>query len=441
MSRVILVAGLNYGDEGKGSVVDFLTRHHSAKLVIRYNGGSQAAHNVVESSGRHHTFSQFGSGTFSGAGTHLSRHMLVNPITLTHEGAHLKTWSRIVDPFQNLTVERDALVTTPFHVAANRIRELLRTGRHGSCGMGIGETMQDFVEGKECLFVKDLLLGESALRRKLESIQDRKLAEIRPLVQGHMLERVYNEWLVVSAKFNELDRILDLYEAFADKVSIVGPEWFEEQLKEDQTIVFEGAQGVLLDQDFGFQPFTTWTDCTFGNAVKLLNGFTGDVTKLGIVRGYMTRHGNGPFVTERKDFKPFSDHDHNKTHGFQGAFRSGAFDLVATRYALDVIGGVDGLVFTNLDRIASPGALPYCIGYREADEHMTDRIEVRRPVDLAHQERLSTWLTEGVEPVYETTLKRDQSYALQLSEMLGVPLAITSSGPTAADKHFLTRDS
>src|SRR5215831_1774195 len=147
--HAIIVVDLGYGDAGKGGIVDWLC-HRAARVaaggpvhtVVRFNGGAQAAHNVVTPDGRHHTFAQFGSGTFTpGVRTHLSRFMLVDPLALAAEAGHLAS-AGIPDPLGGLTVDRAALLTTPYHRAANRAREVARVAaaRHGSCGMGIGET-------------------------------------------------------------------------------------------------------------------------------------------------------------------------------------------------------------------------------------------------------------------------------------------------------------
>src|SRR6185369_4055405 len=115
-------------------LVDYFVRQSGASTVVRYNGGAQAAHNVVTAEGLHHTFAQFGSGTLAGARTHLSRFMVVNPTFLFSEAKHLAEIMKVsMDGlFDRITIERDALVTTPFHVAANRLRESLRTKKHGS---------------------------------------------------------------------------------------------------------------------------------------------------------------------------------------------------------------------------------------------------------------------------------------------------------------------
>jgi adenylosuccinate synthase len=140
----VVVVDLGYGDAGKGTVVDWLCSRADAgpvHAVVRFNGGAQAAHNVVTSDGRHHTFAQFGSGSFiPGVRTHLSRFVLVDPLALAGEAAHLASLG-VRDALDRVTVDRDALLATPYHRAANRARELARGDRrHGSCGMGIGET-------------------------------------------------------------------------------------------------------------------------------------------------------------------------------------------------------------------------------------------------------------------------------------------------------------
>src|SRR6185295_18463293 len=140
MPPAYVVAGLGFGDEGKGTITEFIAKTIGAKIVVRYNGGAQAAHNVVTPDGRHHTFSQFGSGSLVGAGTHLSKHVIIEPLALMNERRALLK----VGGNTEISINHDALITTQYHRAANRLREILRKdGRHGSCGMGIGETRHD----------------------------------------------------------------------------------------------------------------------------------------------------------------------------------------------------------------------------------------------------------------------------------------------------------
>ena len=142
--RVSIVVDLGFGDAGKGLVTDALVRRDGAGLVVRYNGGAQAGHNVVTREGQHHTFAQFGAGSFvPGVRTFLAHPFVLHPTALLVEGDLLRARG-VGDIFERLRVSERARVITPFHQAMNRLRELARgEARHGSCGVGVGETVQD----------------------------------------------------------------------------------------------------------------------------------------------------------------------------------------------------------------------------------------------------------------------------------------------------------
>jgi len=450
MAKVIILAGLGYGDEGKGTTTDWLCRETKAKLVVRYNGGAQCAHNVVETLAheRHHTFAQFGSGTFANVPTHISRHMLINPLALESEWRHLNS----LKARMQITIDRDCVVTTPYHVAANRIREMARAqlegSRHGSCGMGIGETRKDHLDfGDDVLFVRDFC-DKKTLRRKLSWVRDLKHEQLKSIACTTTLNaEMEREWSVL----NDADLIENLaedYDIFDDYQDIVDRTWLDEQLLDRGTIIFEGAQGVLLDEVYGFQPHTTWTNTTFDNAYDLIGPHGYDVFRLGVVRAYMTRHGAGPFVTEDERFTKLSEHDHNKHGDWQQGFRSGAFDCVATQYAIDILGGVDGIVMTNVDRLwrySNCDPVPVC-GWYEGDVDPSmfsldgkyyNRIIPKKPEDYPYQEKITRELKKA-KPVYDAihveTVKGGISYAEHVTRGLGVPLVGVSYGPTEAHK-------
>ena len=184
-TRATIVTDLGYGDAGKGRLVDYLARTQGARLVIRHNGGSQAAHNVVTPDGRHHTFSQFGAATFvPGVRTHLSRYMLVNPRLLLQEAQALAT-KGVPDALQRLTIDQDALVVTPYQQAANWVRELARgNARHGSCGHGVGETMADWLEFPDQALHAQDMLRPNAAARKLEFFRQLKLERLDELLRN-----------------------------------------------------------------------------------------------------------------------------------------------------------------------------------------------------------------------------------------------------------------
>lgn len=456
---VIVAVGLGYGDEGKGSITDFLCRK-GASLVVRYNGGAQAAHNCIDLDGRHHTFAQFGSGTFAGARTHLSRYMLVNPISLRAEVRHLAGLG-ITDPMSLLTIEQDALVTTPFHVAANRLRELARSnGRHGSCGMGIWETMKDSMDHpQEALRMRDLD-GTSMLRYKLQYLQGLKRADLSQIVEKlPKTEAVAREWEILT-DMGAVEMTMAYYKTFSEEVRVVGPDYLLYALQKESA-VFEGAQGMLLDPDYGFHPHTTGTTLTFANALKLLEGYSGEITKLGVVRAYATRHGAGPFVTEDRAFDRLSEHDHNKTGEWQQGFRSGAFDDVSTLYAIEALGGVDGIAMTNLDRLplySNCDPIPVCLSYEIEDpdptlfrtghtwssihghSHHVESIIPYDGKDRARQERITNALFKA-KPVYDGMHVEEQTtaleYAVNIAKGLKTNLKIASFGPKASDKVVL----
>ncbi len=168
--RAYIVVDLGFGDSGKGLLTDFLARRFKAGVVVRYNGGAQAGHNVVTPNGRHHTFSQFGSGTFiPGVKTYLSKHVVIHPGALLIEGNILEGLG-VSNAFSRLRLSDQCLVITPFHQAANRIREMVRgKNRHGSCGVGVGETVEDALLNAENRVLAGDLVKPVRLRRKLRS--------------------------------------------------------------------------------------------------------------------------------------------------------------------------------------------------------------------------------------------------------------------------------
>ncbi|GHJ43159.1 adenylosuccinate synthetase [Catellatospora sp. TT07R-123] len=396
--RHVIVVDLGYGDAGKGTIVDWLCATRPVSTVIRFNGGAQAAHNVVTPDGRHHTFAQFGSGTLHGVRTHLSRFMMVDPLALAAEAGHLVQLG-VAAPFELLTVDRRALLTTPWHRAANRRRETARGGdRHGSCGMGVGETAAFALAHPDLAVRAGDTDSPVALVRKLAAVRDALTAELGPL-----------DAPPVAA-------VAETFQAFGTAVRLVS----SSRQALSGPCVFEGAQGVLLDEWRGWHPYTTWSTTTFDNAETLLaEDGDSDALRLGVVRTYTTRHGAGPLVTEDPQLTAALPERHNGHGPWQGAWRAGHFDAVAHRYAVEVCGGVDALAVTHTDA-AEHHALKMCLSYGRLD-----RIAPGERGDLAYQEKLTQTLSTAT-PVY-TGLG-------DVAEVLGVPVAVTSSGPTCADK-------
>ena len=445
MNKVILTVDLGFGDAGKGSIVDFLVREQKAHTVVRYNGGAQAGHRVVTPEGDEHVFSQFGAGTLAGARTHLSRFMLLDPLAMLAEEAHLRELG-VADAFWMTTIDAAALVITPFQRAINRLREMARSDRHGSCGMGIGETMADrLAHGERVLFAGDLADAKS-LREKLLFVREvnrQKLAEIdhkelreRPMHGSPLTEAALAE-LDVLENDEWIDWLMEDFGRFSNQAQIVPSTHLHSILNQAGTVIFEGAQGVLLDEWYGFHPHTTWSTITLTNAETLLAeaAYSGKVERIGITRAYATRHGAGPFVSEDADLTQAIPDAVNGFDTWQEGFRVGWLDLVMLRYAIEVVGRLDGLAVTCLDRLADRSQLYVCPRYR-LDVAEIDRLVVKDELeDLAYQARMTALLGQ-VAPLLDAVASVG-ALIERISAETALPINIVSFGPAAGDKRRL----
>lgn len=438
MQHTFLTVDLGFGDAGKGSVVDYLTRAYGAHTVVRYNGGAQAGHRVVTAGAvpQEHVFAQFGSGTLAGAATHLSRFMLLDPLAMLAEGQHLAQLG-VVDAVARTSIDGRALVISPFQRAINRLKELARgAGRHGSCGMGIGETVEDHLRyGERVLFAGDLA-SPDALCGKLALLREVNLAKLDGLRHSLPDSPQVSAELELLTDPNWADWLIDAYGELGRQAQIVGDNHLRTLLQRPGTVVFEGAQGVLLDEWRGFHPHTTWSTTTLANAELLLAeaGYSGSVTRLGITRAYTTRHGAGPLVTEDAALAQALPDACNGTGPWQGDFRVGWLDLVLLRYALEIVGPLDSLALTCMDRLARLPAAHICRSYRDSTTDVDRLIPAATPHDLAYQERLGRTLAR-CRPLLEP-LPDVAALPELLATSLGVPVGIVSMGPTAADKRI-----
>lgn len=390
----LVVIDLGYGDGGKGGIVDALTRIFGSSLTVRFSGGPQCSHHVVLPDGRWHGFAQFGSGTFAGARTYLSQDVLIEPYAMLNEEAHLAT-KDVPDARSQLSVHPDCLVITPWHWRMNRLREHYRaTEPHGSCGMGVGEARGDRLAGKE-----SILVGQLTDLGILKRIRDRKIAEavseFGSSVEANLAE-------------DTAQRVYLDYQQFNKRL------YLSERVPKANFAIFEGSQGVLIDENCGWEPHRTWTDVTAKNALKLIAGVPYSV--VGIVPLVMTRHGKGPFISEDV-YTDYTDHDnHNRWNKYQGRLRHGALDLVAIRYALKHSGGVNQLAFTKLDKVTFP--LKVCIAYQHGRETWTSIPDNAKAADLF-----------DCRPVWSCL-----SSLAELDADLGIRARYVSSGPTYLSK-------
>ncbi len=435
------VLGLGFGDEGKGTLVDFLTRATGARIIVRWNGGPQAAHNVV-SGDLHHCFAQFGSGMLvSGTETVLAREMLVDPVALGRE-AHVLEGKGIENPLARLTIDPRCFLVLPFHKSINQMREIARgNARHGSCGRGAGEAAWDAGHmGSAALTAADLLDG-TVLTRKLLFLWQTKV---------DLAEQLVAESPGIPALDERLDSlecldIRSLARRLHDLAVTSGIRFEEDailcrKLVAEEKIVFEGAHGVLLDRTFGFYPHVTRTDTTLSGLFRTLQGCASRVTRIGVLRAYATRHGPGPFPSEDRLLSETLSDVHNLANEWQGPLRAGWLDLVALRYASKVSGGVESLALTCLDRLAGQPRIRVVVAY---ESHREEDDGGGVPFDFSSRPlfRDFSGFTQDIascrSPEDLPDAVANLISFLESAEGLGLPVSIVSAGPAAEQKMVL----
>jgi adenylosuccinate synthase len=306
------VIGANFGDEGKGLITDYLAaKDPDHTIVVRFNGGAQAGHTVVTPAGRRHVFHHFGSGSLVGAKTFLSRHFIVNPF-LWH-----KERQELADLAMPMDVDRRAMLTTPFDMLINQEAERFRgKGRHGSCGIGINESVERCL-GPLASTVADIEKPHR-LRELLAAIAKRSLSRLEQLgvaPSPFFLDMLQSESLV--------DSYLDTCDTFRQAEHFVD---CPSTLLNFNHIVFEGAQGLLLDEHHRFFPHVTRSRTGIHNVAQIASEIGLSEAKVFYVtRAYMTRHGVGPFPTERPGLS-FPDPT-NAPNEWQGTLRFGDLDV------------------------------------------------------------------------------------------------------------------
>lgn len=450
-TRIVSLLGLGFGDCGKGLFTDFLCRHWQAHTVVRFNGGAQAGHNVVLPDGRHHTFSQFCAGSFvPGVVTLLASTVIVHPTALLVENSYLQRVG-VADALQRIIIDARCRVTTPFHQAAGRMRELARGGTgHGSCGVGVGETVAHGLEYPDQILHYGDLFDARFCLQQLELIRSTLAAQFEQFA-GHCPapenQAAYSrEWQMLQDT-GISQRWMQSLGALLAQVPAATHEQVSVRLQQAGTVLFEGAQGVLLDEWYGFHPHTTWSsiNCAAVAAVCADAGHSGPIQHLGILRSYPTRHGSGPMPTHDSGLDHLAE-PHNHGDGWQGVFRRGHPDAVLLRYALRAVegaadagadanaadgmnSGLDGLLLSHLDVFDKVAGLRWCYGYQGLDGDLP----VKHGQDLAHQARLTALLNQA-EPLYEGDLLTTAPALIQRLESLSnLPVLFGSYGPTHAD--------
>ncbi len=422
--RNVVVVGTQWGDEGKGKVVDWLTDH--AQGVVRFQGGHNAGHTLVIK-GVKTALQLVPSGVMrAGVDCYIGNGVVVDPSHLLAEMARLEAAG--VDVRSRLYLSESCPLILPFHVAVDAAREARReshgTGKIGTTGKGIGPAYEDKV-ARRALRVQDLKHPQ------------RFEAKLRELMELH------NEALsgMLRSKPLEMQPILD--QAMQAAVQLtpmmadVGYRIHRAHLA-GQNLLFEGAQGTLLDIDHGTYPYVTSSNCVAGNAAagsgvgpQMLHYI------LGITKAYTTRVGGGPFPTELPIDAPGTVGHHLSTVGQERgtvtgrARRCGWLDAAALKRSM-IINGVSGLCFTKLDVLDGLPQIQVCTGYRFGGRELdilpldADEIAACEPC----YETMPGWSGSTAGATRWDDLPRNaQRYLERVQSLIDTPIDMVSTGP------------
>lgn len=452
-TRYASVLGLGFGDCGKGLFIDALSRRWDAHTVVRFNGGAQAGHNVVApvapratlSAARHHTFSQFGAGTLvPGVRTVLAEPVVVHPTALLVEAQALARLGEH-DALARLAIDAQCRLTTPYHQAAGRLRERLRgASAHGSCGVGVGETVRHALEQPaQVLRYGDLVQTSAAHTQsvldKLEAIRICLATELLPAAHGQRQDALEVEVRDLQDRALAA-RWLANAQALARQCPPQSIDALSNLLHEPGCVLFEGAQGVLLDEWRGFHPHTTWSTISTTAVAQVAQrlGVTQTIEHYGLMRSYLTRHGAGPLPTHDTALDALRE-PHNASDGWQGSFRRGHPDAVLLRYALQAVGNLTGLLLSHMDVFESGTQLKWCENYSLNAPHSTGhgngllqnkQLAWSAQPDLAHQKKL-TQLLQQAQPVYAAEPVRSAAALLErIASVSALPVRFLSHGRT-----------
>ena len=424
--RNFILCGMQFGDEGKGTFVDYLAHKYNADFIVRYNGGSQASHTVVTPDGIVHKFSQLGSGMFNkNTKTYIGSNTVINFGNLYREVQAFNnvTGENVYKLFERIYISPDCLIVTPYHKLINILRELSQgNNRRGTVGTGVSEVaylnmiskpyfqkgynfnkygrlaikleyltdksyyskIYNTLSGLQC-YARDYYLDHRDVITKSipDDLRERIEIDISHLFDPNSFKGIA-EGLIEKAElffdtykffkthiFNQPAYLnyLDIHTC-SDYTSSISVNNF----MKDFTIIYEGSQGLLLDRKYGIKPNTTMLDTTCHRAIAYTKDFERELrirknnahitpNKIGIAKAFYTRHGMGVFPTESEELSNFiSDENQEETY-WNGKIRFGWFDAVLFRYAQSV-NKVESVFLSSLDKLDGLELVKICDAYK-----------------------------------------------------------------------------
>lgn len=413
----IIIVGTQWGDEGKGKIVDLLA--DQADCVVRFQGGNNAGHTMVVA-GEQFISHLVPSGILQGKMCFIGNGMVVDPEVLIEEIDYLQSKGIAVGP-ENLRISDRAHLIMPYHKAIDLAREQMKGDKKiGTTGRGIGPCYED-----------------KSTRRGVRFVDLIDAAEFEERVVAILKEKNFYLKEFFGAEPLAMEPIVEQYRKFADRlapyVENISVTLYD-GMREGKQVLFEGAQGTHLDIDHGTYPFVTSSNTVAGNAAcgagigpKMLSGI------IGIVKAYTTRVGAGPFPTEL--FDDIGDRIQEKGAEFGATTgrrrRCGWFDAVMLRNAVR-LNSLTGLAITKLDVLGGLDTLSVCTGYMFQGELLNDfptSLKVLAACEPVY-ETLPGW-TEDISGVrtYEALPENTRAYLKRIEELTETPIDIISVGP------------
>ena len=431
MSKVIVVIGAQWGDEGKGKVVDLLAERFD--VVARYQGGHNAGHSVKVGD-KSYALHLIPSGIIHpGKTCVLGNGMVIDPIAFFAEADRLSAQGLQVTPAR-VKVSSRAHLILPYHRALDHTsEERLGNEKVGTTLRGIGPAYEDKA-GRRGIRVADATDFELLRSRIERNIEDANL----------IIRRYRGTTLDAEQVFREIAPLVERLGPFITDTT----NFINNEVREGRSVLVEGAQATLLDVDHGTYPFVTSSSTTSGGACVGLGIAPRKISGvLGIVRTYTTRVGEGPFPTEMLEGEAeigqlIRERGHEYGVSTGRPRRCGWFDAFATRYAAD-INGFDTVALTKLDILDTLDEIKVCTSYRRngktCDSFPAVSQELREIEPV--YETLPGWMTstEGVTELDELP-RAARDYVRFISERIGVPVGLVSTGPERSQT-ILVRDS
>ena len=423
----VVVVGAQWGDEGKGKIVDWLSER--ADVIARFQGGHNAGHTLVID-GQVYKLHALPSGVVRGGKLSvIGNGVVLDPWHLIKEIETIRAQGVEISP-ETLMIAENTPLILPFHGELDRAREEAASSgtKIGTTGRGIGPAYEDKV-GRRVIRVADL-----ADRATLEARVDRALQHHNPLRKGLGISEIDREQLIAQ-----------LADIAPQILPYAAPVWkvLNEKRKAGKRILFEGAQGSLLDIDFGTYPFVTSSNVIAGQAATGVGIGPGSIDYvLGIVKAYTTRVGEGPFPTELHD----DDGERLGTRGHEFGTttgrkrRCGWFDAALVRQTC-AISGINGISLTKLDVLDGFETLKICTGY-DLDGETVDYLPIAADAQARCKpiyEEMPGWSesTEGARSWADLPANAIK-YVKRVEELIECPVALLSTSPEREDTILVT---